>query len=143
VTARRNRPPEAGCRNRRGCGAGLAIAAAALLLSACAAPGGGSAGGGRGAPVSGTVSGTDPVDPQQLMGMAPAGVTGMLGEPELRRREGPAEVWQYRSSRCAFNIYMEDDDSLGQRVVYFGARSRTAGASVHPPQCLGEIVAGL
>lgn|GEM_PF-748234 len=131
--------PVAGAGPRRGRGAGILMAAAALLVAACTAAGGGTGAGDRGI----AAPGASDVDPQQLMGMAPSGVAAMLGEPELRRREGPAEVWQYRSSRCAFNIYMDEDDTLGQRVVYYGARSRTAGTSVRPPQCLGEIVAGL
>ena len=105
--------------------AALAVCLAAAL-SACqtARTGGGSSGAGGAS-----------ADPQALMGLSPNEVTAMMGQPELRRQEPPAEVWQYRTSTCVFDVYLYDD-----RVTYFEARHRRQG-TVSAPGCLGQIVA--
>ena len=80
------------------------------------------------------------VDPERVMGLTPTGVVSLLGEPELRRSEPPAEVWQYRSDTCVFDVYLVTE--AGQTsVVYYETRPRAEG-SVQPPRCVGEIVAG-
>ena len=35
-------------------------------------------------------------DPARLMGLDRAGLAKLLGDPDLTRREPPAEIWQYR-----------------------------------------------
>lgn len=84
-----------------------------------------------------------PVDPESLMGRAPGAVLADLGEPELRRREPPVEVWQYRSDACVFDVYFDrHDGQAGPVVVFYEARSRggTSGPA-DPPGCLGEVIA--
>ena len=56
----------------------------------------------------------------------------MLGEPDLRRPEPPAELWQYRSADCVLDVFLYADDGR-YRVV----RSETRNRHVLPP-----IVAG-
>ena len=80
------------------------------------------------------------VDPERVMGLSPAGVVSLLGEPELRRTEPPAEVWQYRSDTCVFDVYLVTDAGR-TTVVYYETRPRADG-SIRPPRCVGEIVAG-
>ncbi len=77
-------------------------------------------------------------DPGALMGLAPQQISEQLGAPELQRREPPAEVWQYRTSACVFNLYIYDEEE-GRRAVHYTARSRANGA-VDAAQCLGSIV---
>ncbi len=51
---------------------------------------------------------TIPVDdnPDQLLGQSNAEVYALLGEPGLIRRDGPAEIWQYRASDCILDVFL-------------------------------------
>ena len=98
----------------------------AVTVAACQTARTGASGGG---------SGGASADPQALIGLSPNEVTAMMGQPELRRQEPPAEVWQYRTSTCAFDVFLYDD-----RVTHFEARHRRQG-TVSAPGCLGQIVA--
>ena len=83
---------------------------------------------------------TPAVSPETLVGAAPAGVIGLLGEPDLRRAEPPAEIWQYRTETCVADIYLIRDGG-SSRVVYVETRSPDAEA-VPAAGCLGDIAAG-
>jgi len=117
-----------------------AAVAAALALSACAA----------GDPTAGdrAVDG----DPDKLIGLDPGAIAMLLGEPELRRLERPAEVWQYRTDSCVFDIFLYRNEQ-GPRVVHYEARQRDAAAglgrapgasvpigAVSAPRCLGTLL---
>jgi len=41
-----------------------------------------------------------------LAGMEPAQVIALLGEPDLRRPEPPAELWQYRNADCVLDVFL-------------------------------------
>ena len=47
-----------------------------------------------------------PVDdnPDRFLEATPAALIAELGEPRLRRRESPAEVWQYRTRDCVLDF---------------------------------------
>jgi len=45
-------------------------------------------------------------DPQQLYGMDSNALGELLGDPSLVRNEAPAEIWQYRSQTCVFDIFL-------------------------------------
>ena len=77
-------------------------------------------------------------DPDALIGLAPQQVGEALGMPELQLSEPPAEVWQYRTSSCVFNLYIYDEEE-GRRAVHYTARSRSNGA-VDAAHCLESIV---
>ena len=59
-----------------------------------------------------------------LNGLAPAQVAALIGDPDLRRVDPPAEIWQYRSADCVLELYFYDSGS-STRVVYAETRSRT------------------
>jgi hypothetical protein len=63
-----------------------------------------------------------------LTGMDPAQLTALLGEPDLRRSEPPAELWQYRSADCVLDVFLYVD-STGYHVM----RSETRNRHVAPP----------
>jgi hypothetical protein len=44
-----------------------------------------------------------------LPGLRPAEVLSMLGQPDLKRNEPPAELWQYRAADCVLNLFFYDD----------------------------------
>jgi len=68
---------------------------------------------------------------QPLTGLSAAEVVALLGEPDFRRAEPPAELWQYRSADCVLDLFLYGD-AAGARVVHSETRDRSliqAGAS--------------
>lgn len=63
-----------------------------------------------------------------LTGMEPAQVIALLGEPDLRRPEPPAELWQYRDADCVLDVFLYAE-SGHYRVL----RSETRNRHVLPP----------
>lgn len=63
-----------------------------------------------------------------LTGMGPAELVALLGEPDFRRSEPPAELWQYRSADCVLDVFLYAD---GDR--YRVLRSATRDRHVAPP----------
>jgi hypothetical protein len=58
-----------------------------------------------------------------LTGMAPAELVARLGEPDFRRSEPPAELWQYRTADCVLDIFLYADGD-GYRVLGSATRDR-------------------
>jgi len=58
-----------------------------------------------------------------LNGLAPAQVAALIGDPDLRRVDPPAEVWQYRNADCVLELYFYDSGA-DSRMVYAETRSR-------------------
>ncbi|MGC6484730.1 MAG: hypothetical protein ACON4P_03575 [Candidatus Puniceispirillales bacterium] len=81
------------------------------------------------------------LDPASLVGTARAGLASTLGEPVLRRREGIAEVWQYRMPNCIIDFVLAD----GETVTALQHRHRRRGEVVDPVTCRQEMarLAGL
>ncbi len=107
----------------------LPIAVASLLIAGCTMAGG---------PFGAGAGPAAPADPNTLIGLAPQQIGEALGVPELQRREPPAEVWQYRTTTCVFDLYLYDQEG-GLRAAHYEARSRTNG-EVDPALCLGSVV---
>jgi len=81
-----------------------------------------------------------PIDdnPDQLMGLDPVKLEQRLGAPELRRREPPAEVWQYRSASCILDLFLYATSGI-KEVVYLEARD-FAAAEVETRRCLRGLL---
>jgi hypothetical protein len=45
-------------------------------------------------------------DPDQLLGMTSETLGEILGKPTIVRRDGGAEVWQYRSEACVLDLFL-------------------------------------
>jgi hypothetical protein len=60
-----------------------------------------------------------------LTGMGPAELAALLGEPDFRRSEPPAELWQYRSADCVLDVFLYADGD-GYRVLRSATRDRHA-----------------
>lgn len=72
-----------------------------------------------------------------LTGMGSAELVALLGEPDFRRREPPAELWQYRSADCVLDVFLYSESGR-YRVV----RSETRDRHVLPPlvaSCTGAF----
>lgn len=77
-------------------------------------------------------------DPERLIGLGTQGLSALLGQPELIRREAPAQVWQYRGVDCVFDIFLyrkDDSDS----VTYVEARD-SEGNKTETRPCLNELL---
>lgn len=77
-------------------------------------------------------------DPARLVGLDRAGLSALLGEPNLVRKDAPAEIWQYLGDDCVFDVvlYQRGGDYA---VSYLEARD--AAAAVQPAQpCLNALL---
>lgn len=77
-------------------------------------------------------------DPERLIGLGPNGLNVLLGQPTLIRREPPAQIWQYRSSACVFDVVLYDEYD-GERVTYVEARD-SLGKRTAPRPCLNSLL---
>jgi hypothetical protein len=77
-------------------------------------------------------------DPGQLLGLDRAGVTALLGEPSLVRRDDPAEIWQYVGSGCVFDVVLY---ARGQDYSVTYTEARDAAAALQAPRpCLNSLL---
>ena len=77
-------------------------------------------------------------DPQQLYGLDTGALGDLLGRPSLVRSESPAEIWQYRSRTCVFDVFLYE--GAGQsRVTYIEARDDSA-RQIDARGCLNELL---
>lgn len=53
-----------------------------------------------------------PADAAALIGHSGREVEGWLGEPRLKRRDPPAEIWQYRDPSCVVDFFLYSDTSM-------------------------------
>lgn len=76
--------------------------------------------------------------PDQLMGLDAQGVTRLLGQPSLKRTEGPANVWQYANRLCVLDVVMYDEEGKS-RVSYVELRDPLGGNAV-PRNCFRSFL---
>jgi hypothetical protein len=63
-----------------------------------------------------------------------------LGEPNYRRRETPAEVWQYFGPSCVLDLFFYEDKGT-QRVTHLELRSRNLSPAAQT-SCLTQLLEG-
>ena len=73
----------------------------------------------------------------ELVGLDSTMVEQRLGTPALRRRDAPAELWQYRSPLCVMDLFLYSD-GRGFKVTHVELRSRTV-EQVQAPTCLASF----
>ena len=61
----------------------------------------------------------------------------LLGEPGFMRRDGPAEIWQYKTLACTLDVFLYKD-AVGPvyRVIHF----ETRGAARTTTDCVVSVV---
>jgi hypothetical protein len=81
-------------------------------------------------------------DPRELVGLAARELERRLGSPSLRRREPPAEVWQYRTAGCVLHVFLYPG-AAGPAVSHVEARPRNGAAMSADSDrvCLAGIIA--
>jgi hypothetical protein len=122
----------------------LAFAVSLLaLLSACGPDGPGPSGPGpqtSRAPYSSKPGTPGEVTVDRFKGQSAKDITAGLGEPSFRRREAPAEVWQYYGQGCVLDLFLYDETD-GQRVKHAELRTRDFNADP-APECLPLLLQG-
>ncbi len=82
-------------------------------------------------------------DPARLLGLDGRGLGELLGQPDLKRREPPAEIWQYRGGSCVFDVFLYAQAGAaaagGPRVTYLEARDGAA-RRIAARACLNELL---
>ena len=75
------------------------------------------------------------------MGMDGGALMALLGPPDLKRQEPPAEVWQYRAETCVFDLvlYTKGESGGDARVTHLEARDREARPAA-APACLNAVL---
>lgn len=76
-------------------------------------------------------------DPQQLMGLDRTALNGQLGKPALVRRDGDAEVWQYRRDRCVLDLFLYGAE---KKVEHVDLRNRGDGGADSVRGCFADML---
>ena len=66
----------------------------------------------------------------------------MMGDPELRRYDRPASIWQFTSDQCILDIYLDNpsnDNADTSPVIYYDYR-RPDGYVGPAPKNLGQCI---
>ncbi|MGF1562196.1 MAG: hypothetical protein ACFB3T_08455 [Geminicoccaceae bacterium] len=63
-----------------------------------------------------------------LIGLSDTQLQDLLGQPDFRRHERPAALWQYALSACIVDIYLYENDAGAYRSVFVDFRARTPDA---------------
>ncbi len=83
-------------------------------------------------------------NPARLMGLAPAQLTGILGQPTFVRRDGGGEIWQYRDASCILHLFLYRDDATA-RVEHVELSQAEDGTALATPAaqrgCFGDLLA--
>jgi hypothetical protein len=122
--------------------AGLVVAmTATALLAACAGPQPGVPGAAAGVPFGASpaaiaVPGRIP-HLAELTGLQPPQIVAMLGQPDLKRDDPPAEVWQYRAADCVLNLFFYEDQQV-YHLTHAETWDRNLSTSVAPARCRDE-----
>ena len=80
--------------------------------------------------------------PEELIGLNPNLVLELLGEPVLRQREPPSEIWQYNGNNCTLQLVLlvdvvtEEHRTVFYEVKHEGSEVNTDGDG----DCLAEIL---
>jgi hypothetical protein len=76
-------------------------------------------------------------DVRELIGLERQELQARLGDPALRRRDAPAEIWQYRSALCVLDLFLYRD---GQAVRVTNAELRPRdGRELPAATCLSSL----
>lgn len=84
-----------------------------------------------------------PASAGQLVGQTPETLRRLLGEPRLRREEGPAEIWHYQATQCHLDLVLYRDEGPRSALRVGFASARAAGAARRAEAaCLRDIARG-
>lgn len=79
-------------------------------------------------------------NPDLLLGLSTSEVEKLLGNADLRRREPPAEVWQYESMKCVLHLFLYESGG-DFRVEHYEASGQD-GQPETGGICLANLIDG-
>lgn len=90
-------------------------------------------------PIPAAAGTSRPGELKELTGLRPAAIVALFGDPDLRRDEPPAELWQYRAADCILNLffYREND---GYRLLRAETWQRNLAGGTVPARCHDETI---
>ena len=109
---------------------------AALALSACATEGGGSKAGALSGATASTASAF--ASPKDLVGKSGVQITSAIGAPAFRRKDGAAQIWQYRGTNCLLDVFLYKQGAA-LKVKHAELRRRASGGLTESA-CLANAV---
>jgi hypothetical protein len=116
----------------------LALILTTALLGACTGPAAAPVASTQAAPLAATpaaaVATAGLSELGALKGMRPTEIVALLGQPELKRDEPPAELWQYRTSDCVLNLFFYSEAGA-YRLLSAESWTRASAASAAPVPC--------
>lgn len=88
-----------------------------------------------------------PAKPERLTGLDMAALQRAIGSPSQRRREGPAEVWQYQGETCVMDVFLYPKKNAPNElsVTYVELRRQGVAQLKRPDErqrCYAEALAG-
>jgi hypothetical protein len=120
----------------------LALIVTTALLGACAGPAVAPVASTQAAPLAATpaaaVATAGLSELGALKGMRPTEIVALLGQPELKRDEPPAELWQYRTADCVLNLFFYREAG-SYRLFSAEAWARDAVPGSAPARCRAAV----
>lgn len=78
-------------------------------------------------------------DPDKLLGLQVDTIHDLLGDPALVRRDGDAEVWQYRAAACVLDLFIYGQP---KRVAHVDLRDRGGAVTDGVRSCFATMLKG-
>ena len=76
---------------------------------------------------------------EQLLGQNTSWVGDNLGQPTFKRKDGDAEIWQYKNTECVLSIFIyENANGGGRQVLHFDGRD-LGGSPIAREICLNSL----
>jgi hypothetical protein len=72
--------------------------------------------------------------PEEFLGFSPERVLPVLGAPDFVRRDGNAQIWQYRANHCVLDLFLYQNGSE-TRVKHAELRPRVATSAESVDSC--------
>ncbi|MSO84373.1 MAG: hypothetical protein EXR02_01955 [Rhodospirillales bacterium] len=82
-----------------------------------------------------------PADARALVGRDARAVADLLGEPQLKRRDPPAELWQYRAGPCILDLFLYAD-AAGSAARVAHVEMRADRPETTRAECLRAVISG-
>jgi hypothetical protein len=80
-------------------------------------------------------------EPASLLGASSRKVEAVLGSADLLRREGTAEVWQYRLATCVVDYFVYPDANGNKQVTGWDWRPPIIAEILNAQQCRQDLAA--
>ena len=80
-------------------------------------------------------------EPASLLGASSSKIEAVLGSADLLRREGTAEVWQYRLATCVVDYFVYPDANGNKQVTGWDWRPPIIAEILNAQQCRQDLAA--